>query len=105
MYAVVSVYGRQYKVCENQIFKVDKLNLEIGSEVEFKDVLLLVKDDVFFYGKPYLSDCKIKFSILKHDKEKKINIIKFKRRKHHMKKMGHRQNYTVVKVLSICDNV
>ena len=104
MYAIVCVYGKQYHVQENQILKIDQLDLSVGSEIEFIDVLCLFKNEKMFFGQPYLNTCKIKCCVLKHDKEKKINIIKFKRRKHHMKKMGHRQNYTMIKILSIYDN-
>ncbi|QQG46784.1 MAG: 50S ribosomal protein L21 [Candidatus Azosocius agrarius] len=104
MYAVVSIGGRQYKVFENQIFKIDKLGVDVGSEIEFTNVLVLFKDNKFLFGKPYIVDCKIKLYILNHDKEKKINIIKFRRRKHYMKKIGFRSWYTQVKVLSINSN-
>ncbi len=101
MYAVVLAYGKQYKLFENQIFKIDKINLSIGEEIKILNVLFLFKNDKSFLGKPYIDNCNVKLSILNHFRGEKINIIKFKRRKHHMKKMGHRQWYTEVKVLSI----
>ena len=102
MYAVISFCGKQYKIYENQILNIDFLKFNIGDEFEFDKILLLSKDGKLFLGDPYLN-CNIKFLVLNHFKGDKINIIKFKRRKHHMKKMGHRQRYTTVKILSISD--
>ena len=101
MYAVVSFYGQQYKIYESQVLKVDKLDSVVGSELEFCDVLVLFKNDKFIFGKPYINECKIKLCILSHGRDKKINVVKFKRRKHYMKKLGHKQWYTMVKILSI----
>lgn len=100
MYAVVSNGGRQFMMKEGNFYKVDLIAAEVGSEVAFDEVLLLSKDDKSSVGKD-VAKKKVTLEVLDHVKGKKVNIIKFKRRKHHMKRMGHRQGYTVVKVKSI----
>ena len=100
MYAVVSNGGRQFIMKEGNFYKVDLLAADVGSEIEFDEVLLLTDEKKLALGKD-VAKKKVTLEILDHIKDKKINIIKFKRRKHHMKRMGHRQGYTVVKVKSI----
>jgi len=99
MYAVVSNGGRQFMVQEGGFYKVDLLAAEVGSEVAFDEVLLVADQEK--KSAVDAAKSKVMFEIVDHKKDKKINIIKFKRRKHHMKRMGHRQGYTVVKVKSI----
>ena len=85
---------------EGTIHKVDKLSADVGTEVTFDDVLLLTSDDKTSVSTD-ASKSKVVLEVLEHRRADKIKIIKFKRRKHHMKRMGHRQGYTVVKVKSI----
>ncbi len=100
MYAVVSNGGRQFMVQEGGFYKVDLLAAEVGSEVAFDEVLLVADQDKMT-DTVDASKKKVVIEVVEHKKDKKIHIIKFKRRKHHMKRMGHRQGYTVVKVKSI----
>ncbi|MFZ0219307.1 MAG: 50S ribosomal protein L21 [Candidatus Aquirickettsiella sp.] len=100
MYAVISTGGKQYKVAEGEIIKLEKLAAEVGEIVEFPVLLLANKTDVKV-GSPFVVESKVKASIVEHGRGDKIKIIKFRRRKHHRKQMGHRQHYTAVKITEI----
>ncbi|EDP46968.1 50S ribosomal protein L21 [Rickettsiella grylli] len=106
MYAVISSGGKQYKVTEGEIIKLEKLSAEIGEMVEFPVMVVAKKEgetgktDVKI-GTPYVETSKVKASIIEHGRSDKIKIIKFRRRKHHKKQMGHRQSYTAVKITEI----
>lgn len=100
MYAVISTGGKQYKVAEGEIIKLEKLSAEVGEIVEFPVLLLANKTDVKV-GSPFIAKSTVKASIVEHGRGDKIKIIKFRRRKHHRKQMGHRQHYTAVKITEI----
>ena len=100
MYAVVTNNGRQFMMHVGDTCKVDLLAAEVGAEVIFDNVLMIGGTDKNVSGKDAQKKSVV-LEVLEHGKAKKINIIKFKRRKHHMKRMGHRQAYTVVKVKDI----
>lgn len=99
MYAVISSGGKQYRVIEGQTLKLEKLEGEIGSDINL-DVLMVGNGDEIKIGKN-VEKSKVSASIVSHGRHKKIHIIKFRRRKHHQKQMGHRQYYTEVKIASI----
>ena len=102
MFAVIETGGKQYKVKQGQRLRVETLKGEAGDKVAFDKVLLIAnsEDDVNV-GAPYLDGKVVNATIAEHGRGKKIRIIKFRRRKHHMKRMGHRQNYTEVVIDSI----
>ena len=87
MFAIIQTGGKQYKVCEGDFIYVEKINSEVGSEVIF-DKVLMINSEI---GNPYLSNAKVHAVVEKHGKQKKIHIIKFKSKKHHYKRQGHRQ--------------
>ena len=101
MFAVIKTGGKQYKVKKGLVFDVEKLAVEAGKEMKFEEVLLIEKDDKIEVGQPFVKKAKVVVKVLDHVKDKKVNIIKFKRRKHHLKRQGHRQQYTRVEVLDI----
>lgn len=101
MYAVIANGGKQYKVTQGQILQLESIDLDAGKEIEFDQILLLADGEKITVGAPFLQGVKVKAEVLDHGRHKKINIIKFRRRKHHMKRMGHRQNYTEVKIIGI----
>lgn len=101
MYAVIKTGGKQYRVETGQVIRIETIPGETGESIEFSDVLMVADGDDIRIGAPMLSDAKVTGQILEHARGKKIEIIKFKRRKHHMKKQGHRQNYTAVRIESI----
>lgn len=101
MYAVMVADGRQYRVQENSYILVEKQTGEVGSSLEFHNVLLVANGSEVFVGAPYIKNCTINATIEAHGRHKKIKILKFKRRKHHMKRMGHRQSFTKIKINQI----
>lgn len=101
MFAVIETGGKQYKVMPGQRLRVETLNAEVGEKFNFDKVLLISNGENAEIGAPYLSGKKVEAEIIAHGRGEKVRIIKFRRRKHHMKQMGHRQNYTEVKISAI----
>ena len=101
MYAVILTGGKQYRVIEGQTIKLEKLVADEGAEFNFEQVLMIANGDDIQVGKPYLTGSKVVASIVGHGRRDKIRIVKFRRRKHHKKSMGHRQYYTEVKITQI----
>lgn len=101
MYAIIQTGGKQYRVAEGEVVRIEKLDQETGSDVQFDQVLLVSKDDNVTVGKPTVAGAKVVGEIVDQTRGKKVEIIKFKRRKHQMKRQGHRQYYTDVKITQI----
>lgn len=101
MYAVFKTGGKQYRVVEGQTLKIEKLTVEAGNSVDFKDVLMVANGEDIKIGAPFLSNAQVKAEVVEQGRSKKIKILKFKRRKHHMKRAGHRQSFTKVKITKI----
>ena len=101
MYAIIATGGKQYRVQKGDQIKVEKLAVDSGKKVIFDQVLLVADGDKVDIGTPYLKGRKVTGEVQEQARAKKIEIIKFKRRKHHMKRMGHRQHYTQVKITNI----
>lgn len=97
MYAIIKTGGKQYRVEENEEIYVELLAAEAGDKVVFDEVLM-IGDKI---GTPTVAGAKVEGEIVKHGKQKKITIFKFKAKKDYRKKQGHRQNYTKVKITSI----
>lgn len=97
MFAIFTTGNKQYKVQENDIIYVDKLPNKENEEIKFDKVLMI--DDNF--GTPFLNNASVVCEVIKHGKQKKIRIYKFKSQKHHLKRMGHRQQYTKLLVKAI----
>ncbi|MES2212851.1 MAG: 50S ribosomal protein L21, partial [Pseudomonadota bacterium] len=91
MYAIIESGGKQYRIKEGQKLQVEKLVGAPGESVVIDKVLLVATDDGIVVGQPYVSNYRVNTEILRHGRGEKITIIKFKRRKHHMKRQGHRQ--------------
>jgi large subunit ribosomal protein L21 len=88
-------------VAEGTTLKIEKLELGTGDSVEFDKVLLVQSGDAVKVGAPFIEGGKVSATVLSQGRHKKIKIIKFRRRKHHMKQMGHRQYYTEVRITGI----
>lgn len=101
MYAVIKTGGKQYRVAEGDTLKIEDLDVEVGTTVDFDKVLMISKDDNVSVGSPFIKGGVVKAEVIAKGRHKKIKILKFKRRKHHMKRMGHRQNFTQIKITSI----
>lgn len=101
MYAVIVTGGKQYRVKEGQRLKIETLVAEPGQAVDFDNVLMVANGDDIKIGKPSLTGAKVTASVIDHGRGEKIRIVKFRRRKHSRTQMGHRQNYTQVKIEKI----
>jgi len=98
MYAVIETGGKQYRVEQGSSLKVEKLCVEAGAAIEFDKVLLVQSDAGVKVGAPYLAGGKVTATVLSQGRHKKIHIIKFRRRKHYMRRAGHRQYFTEVRI-------
>jgi len=101
MYAVIQTGGKQYKVAQGDNLIIEKIATDIGKSVDFNNVLLVGDKDNVEIGTPFVNGGKVTAMVQAQGRGKKIKIIKFKRRKHHLKRMGHRQSYTEVKITGI----
>lgn len=101
MYAVIQTGGKQYRVEKGDVIKVEQLEGEAGQSIDFDQILMFSDDGVHKVGNPTLSGAKVTGEVLEQGRAKKIFILKFRRRKHHMKRQGHRQNYTAVRITDI----
>ncbi|RMD68683.1 MAG: 50S ribosomal protein L21 [Gammaproteobacteria bacterium] len=101
MYAVIVTGGKQYRVSPGQTLRVEKLPAEPGEAVALDKVLLIQDGEKAEIGSPYVEGGKVMATVKAHGKARKVNIIKFRRRKHHIKRMGHRQTYTELEITDI----
>ena len=101
MYAVFKTGGKQYRAATGDVIKVEKIEAEKGSTVELDQVLMVGEGEDVKIGAPLVEGGKVTATIRQHGRGKKVEIIKFRRRKHHMKRMGHRQDFTEVEITGI----
>ncbi len=101
MYAVIKTGGKQYRVMPGDVLKVETLKAEVGASVNFEEVLMISDGDKITVGTPTIASAKVAATVIAHGRAKKVEIIKFRRRKHHQKRTGHRQNYTQVQIQNI----
>ncbi len=101
MYAVVQTGGKQYRVSEGDTVRVEKIAVDEGASVELDRVLMVADGDDIKVGAPYLEGGKVSATVAAQGRGKKVKIIKFRRRKHHMKRQGHRQAYTDLTITGI----
>mgnify|MGYP001813787484 CR=1 FL=1 len=101
MYAVFATGGKQYRAVAGDVLKIEKLDAEKGATVEIDKVLMVGEGEDVKVGSPYLKGGKVTATVVEHGRGDKIKILKFKRRKHHMKRMGHRQDFTKIEITGI----
>ncbi len=101
MYAVIESGGKQHRVSEGDVLKLEKLDADAGDAISFDKVLLVGGGQNLSVGAPYLANGVVKAEVVEHGRHDKIKIVKFRRRKHHKKQAGHRQWYTEVKITGI----
>jgi large subunit ribosomal protein L21 len=101
MYAVIATGGKQYRVTKDAVLRIEKLDAEPGSTVEFGEVLLVGEGAEVKLGKPRLDGSKVLATVVRHGKGEKVSIVKFRRRKHYLRRKGHRQQFTEVRVTDI----
>jgi large subunit ribosomal protein L21 len=101
MLAIIKTGGKQYKVSAGQVLKVESLEALPGDVVSFDQVLMIADENKNTVGAPFIKGATVTAEVMTNGRAKKICIIKMKRRKHHMKRQGHRQNFTQVKITGI----
>lgn len=103
MYAVIASGGKQYRVTLGQVLTLEKLETPEGKVVTFDQVLMVADGEDIKIGQPLLKGVTVKGTVKSQGRDKKVRIVKFKRRKHSMKHMGHRQSITEVEITQIGD--
>ena len=101
MYAIIKTGGKQYKVSEGDLVRVEKLAYEVGDTVDFDQVLLVSNNGELKVGSQVVEGAKVSATVEDQNKDKKIVVYKYKPKKQYRKKQGHRQPYTLVKINSI----
>jgi large subunit ribosomal protein L21 len=101
MYAVIESGGKQHRVREGEVLKLEKIELGTGETITFDKVMMLGEGDSVKVGQPLVEGAVVTGEVVSQGRHDKVTIIKFRRRKHHMKRAGHRQWYTEVKITGI----
>ena len=101
MYAVIETGGKQHKVEKGMVLSIDLTKDEVGKKITFDNVLLYVDGDKVEIGQPYLSNVKVTAEVKDVVKSEKISILRFRRRKHSMRKAGHRTKHTQIEIKNI----
>ena len=101
MFAVIKTGGKQYKISEGDTLRVESLPYDEGEALEIDQVLMVADGDNIKLGQPYVEGSSVKAIVKSHGRGKKVEIIKFRRRKHYRKQQGHRQNYTELEITNI----
>ena len=101
MYAVIQTGGKQYRVAKGDVIHVEKLDGDSGQAIDFENILMVSDGSNYKVGSPILSGAKVMGEVVEQGRAKKVFILKFRRRKHHMKRQGHRQDYTAVRIVDI----
>lgn len=101
MYAVIKTGGKQYRVAQGDVLRVEKLTADVGASVDFERVLMVADGDNISIGTPFIDGGKVTATIRSQGRGDKIKIIKFRRRKNYRRQMGHRQSYTEVEITGI----
>ena len=98
MYAVIETGGKQYRVSEGDIIKVEKLVADVGSDISFERILMLGEGEDVKVGTPLVDGARVTGRVVEQDRGKKIIVFKMKRRKNYRRKQGHRQDFTGVRI-------
>ena len=101
MYAVIVTGGKQYRVSEGDIIFVEKLNAEENADIKFEQVAVVGKDGETVIGTPIVEGASVSAKVLKNGKSKKVTVFTYRAKKGSKRKMGHRQPYTKVQIMTI----
>jgi large subunit ribosomal protein L21 len=101
MYAVIKTGGKQYRVSEGSVLRVEKLDDAAGDKIEFDSVLLVGEGEDVRVGTPFVEGSKVEATVQSQGRSRKVDVIKFKRRKNYKRAHGHRQAYTEIRVTGI----
>lgn len=101
MFAVIKTGGKQYRVSQGDKLRVETLDADEGDAVNLDQVMMVGEGDKVTVGAPLISGASVNAKVLGHGRGKKVDIVKFRRRKHYRRQMGHRQNYTELEITGI----
>ena len=101
MEAVIATGGKQYRVAPGQVISVERLAGEPGAPVAFTSVMLVTRDDEVITGAERLRSAKVSGEVVAQTRGKKVEVVKFKRRKNYRRKTGHRQKFTEVRITDL----
>jgi large subunit ribosomal protein L21 len=101
MYAVIASGGKQYRVAPGDIIRLEKLPVEEGSSVNFDSVLMVSDGENIKIGNPFVAGSTVSGKVRSQSRSRKVQIVKFQRRKQYRKQMGHRQPFTEVEITTI----
>lgn len=101
MYAVFRTGGKQYRASAGDTLRVEKLDADEGASVQFEEVLMVGEGDSVTVGTPLVAGGKVAAKVLKQDKAKKVEIVKFRRRQNYKRTKGHRQPYTLIEITDV----
>jgi large subunit ribosomal protein L21 len=101
MYAVIETGGKQYRVNEGDVIRVEKLTADVGSKIDFDRILLVGEGEQVKVGTPLVDGATVTGTVIEQDRHRKIVVFKMKRRKNYRKKQGHRQDFTGIRIEAI----
>ncbi len=101
MFAIIRTKNRQYRVSEGGVVAFDKIDADVGARLEFDEVLLVGDEAGVEVGTPILDNARVTAEVVAHERAPKVEVFKFKRRKGYKRLRGHRQPYTLLKVLAV----
>jgi len=101
MYAVITTGGKQYRVAQGETLRVERLSAEPGDTVDFDQVLMVGEEGAVQVGSPFVTGSRVTAQVKCHGRGEKVRIVKMRRRKHYMKRQGHRQDFTEIEVTGI----
>lgn len=98
MYAIIRTGGKQYRVNPGDVVRVERLEGEVGSTVTLEDVLLVAGEGEPRVGTPRLAGASVMGTVVGQDRDAKVRVFKYKKRKHFRRTRGHRQSFTAVRI-------
>ncbi len=101
MFAIIQTGGKQYKVAQDDVLRVEKLDVEAGKTIQIKEVLLVADASKTTAGNPTVKGASVSAEVVRHEKDDKVIVFKKKRRQNYRRKNGHRQNLTVLRITGI----
>ncbi|MEM7259487.1 MAG: 50S ribosomal protein L21 [Pseudomonadota bacterium] len=101
MYAVIKTGGKQYRVAAGDKLRIEAFDADEGDTINLEEVLMVGDGETINVGSPTISGASVAARVIEHGRHKKIDIVKFRRRKHYRRQMGHRQNYTQIEITGI----
>ena len=101
MFAVFESGGKQHRVTDGEVVRLEKLEAEVGDLIVFDRIMLVARNGEVSVGAPFVAGSNVQAEVVKHGRADKIQIIKFRRRKNRLKRQGHRQWFTDIRIKSI----